>query len=85
MHILNPSWIGQKLSSYSNNKPCHKKAHNGEIKDMTGVQDIFVEPLNLEVVIDIVSIAQDFCVDHFLAYLDELNIKNSLNARACQS
>jgi len=52
-------------------KGLYKKALNGEITDMTGIQDPYEEPLNPEVVVDTDKQSVDECVNTILdALLD---------------
>ena len=56
-------------------KGLYKKALKGEIKDMTGIQDTFEEPLNPEVVINTESGNPNASVNQILTCLDNLNEK----------
>ena len=53
-------------------KGLYKKASSGEIKDMTGVQDPYEEPLSPEVVLDTEKMSVGECVEALLAKLVEL-------------
>ena len=50
-------------------KGLYKKALAGEISDMTGIQDVYEEPLNPEVVIDTEKENPDKCVKKVLNYV----------------
>jgi adenylylsulfate kinase len=55
-------------------KGLYKRALRGEVKDMTGLQDVYEEPLNPEVIVD--SERQDLnkCVEEIVGKLKELNL-----------
>ena len=53
-------------------KGLYKKALAGEIKNMTGIQDPYEEPLNPEVVVDTEHWSLDQCVETILRKLVEL-------------
>jgi len=62
-------------------KGLYKKALNGEITDMTGIQDPYEEPLNPEVVVDTDKQSVDECVNTILDALLRLGyISYSNNA-----
>ncbi|HID17137.1 TPA: adenylyl-sulfate kinase [Candidatus Bathyarchaeota archaeon] len=53
-------------------KGLYKKALEGRIKDMTGVQDSYEEPLNPEVVVDTEEDTAEGCVKTILSKLKEV-------------
>jgi len=53
-------------------KGLYRKALAGEIRDMTGIQDPYEEPLNPEVVVDSENQSPDECVKRVMAKLLEL-------------
>lgn len=53
-------------------KGLYRKALNGEINDMTGIQDPYEEPLNPEVTVDTEKQSVEECVDAILARLVQL-------------
>lgn len=55
-------------------KGLYMKALRGEIKDMTGIQDVYEEPLNPEVVVDSESQSPDTCAWRILSKLEKLNL-----------
>jgi len=55
-------------------KGLYKKALRGEVRDMTGVQDVYEEPLNPEVLVDSERQNPDRCVEEILGKLKELNL-----------
>ena len=55
-------------------KGLYRKALRGEIKDMTGVQDPYEEPLNPEVVVDSERTQPDTCARRILDKLRELQL-----------
>ncbi|MEM4400224.1 MAG: adenylyl-sulfate kinase [Candidatus Nitrosocaldus sp.] len=59
-------------------KGLYRKALNGEIQDMTGIQDPYEEPLNPEVAVDTDRQSIDECVDTILARLHQLGYINTL-------
>ncbi|MEM1971372.1 MAG: adenylyl-sulfate kinase [Candidatus Anstonellales archaeon] len=59
-------------------KGLYRKALNGEIQDMTGIQDPYEEPLNPEVTVDTDRQSIDECVDTILARLQQLGYINTL-------
>lgn len=52
-------------------KGLYKRALKGEIKDMTGVQDIYEEPLEPEVVVDAENDTAEGCANAVLRKLEE--------------
>lgn len=54
-------------------KGLYKKAMNGEIKDLTGLQDIYEEPLNPEVTVHTEKESVDECSEKIIKRLKELN------------
>ncbi|MEM2911471.1 MAG: adenylyl-sulfate kinase [Candidatus Bathyarchaeia archaeon] len=55
-------------------KALYAKAMRGEIGDMTGIQDVYEEPLNPEVVVDSEREDVDECAEKVLNKLKELNL-----------
>jgi adenylylsulfate kinase len=55
-------------------KGLYEKALRGEVRDMTGVQDVYEEPLNPEVLVDSERQDPDRCVEEIAGKLKELNI-----------
>jgi adenylylsulfate kinase len=55
-------------------KGLYEKALRGEIRDMTGVQDVYEEPLNPEVLVDSEKQDPDKCVEEIAGKLKELNL-----------
>jgi len=55
-------------------KGLYEKALRGEVKDMTGVQDVYEEPLNPEVLVDSERQDPDRCVEEIADKLRELNL-----------
>ena len=60
-------------------KGLYKKALNGEITDMTGVQDPYEEPLNAEVVIETDRLTVDESARQILSKLKELGYIPQMN------
>lgn len=54
-------------------KGLYKKAHDGEIKDFTGVSDPYEEPLNPEVRVETDKGSPAQCLEQILRKLEELN------------
>jgi adenylyl-sulfate kinase len=54
-------------------KGLYKKAHDGEIKNFTGVSDPYEEPLNPEVRVETDKESPDHCLAKILRKLEELN------------
>ncbi len=59
-------------------KGLYRKALNGEIQDMTGIQDPYEEPLSPEVVVDTDRQSVEECVDMILTKLNKLGYINIL-------
>ncbi len=55
-------------------KGLYKKALNGEIKDMTGIQDPYEEPLNPEVIVNSENEDPDKCAEKIIGKLKELDL-----------
>ena len=55
-------------------KGLYRKALKGEIKDMTGIQDPYEEPLNPEVVVDSENEKPDLCAEKIISKLRELDL-----------
>jgi adenylylsulfate kinase len=55
-------------------KGLYEKALRGEVRDMTGVQDVYEEPLNPEVLVDSERQDPDRCVKEIAGKLKELNL-----------
>jgi adenylylsulfate kinase len=55
-------------------KGLYEKALRGEIRDMTGVQDVYEEPLNPEVLVDSEKQDPDKCVEEIVGKLREFNL-----------
>jgi adenylylsulfate kinase len=55
-------------------KGLYEKALRGEVRDMTGVQDVYEEPLNPEVLVDSERQDPDRCVEEIAGKLRELNL-----------
>jgi adenylylsulfate kinase len=55
-------------------KGLYEKALRGEVRDMTGVQDVYEEPLNPEVLVDSERQDPDRCVEEIAGKLKELNL-----------
>jgi len=55
-------------------KGLYEKALRGEIRDMTGVQDVYEEPLNPEVLVDSEKQDPDKCVEEIVSKLREFNL-----------
>ena len=55
-------------------KGLYEKAIRGEIRDMTGVQDVYEEPLNPEVLVDSEKQDPDKCVEEIVGKLREFNL-----------
>ena len=53
-------------------KGLYKKALEGKIKDMTGIQDSYEEPLNPEITIDTEKETLENCVDQLIKKLNHL-------------
>jgi adenylylsulfate kinase len=54
-------------------KGLYKKALNGEIKDLTGLQDVYEEPLNPEVIVETEKESVEESCDKIIRRLKELN------------
>ncbi|MEM2857163.1 MAG: adenylyl-sulfate kinase [Candidatus Nitrosocaldaceae archaeon] len=59
-------------------KGLYRKALNGEIQDMTGIQDPYEEPVNPEITVDTDRQSVDECVDTILTRLNQLGYINTL-------
>jgi adenylylsulfate kinase len=55
-------------------KGLYAKAVKGEIKNMTGIQDVYEEPVNPEVVVDSTRDDPERCVEKILSKLEKLNL-----------
>jgi len=55
-------------------KGLYRRALKGEIKDMTGVQDPYEEPLNPEVTVDSENEGPDRCVGKIISKLKDLDL-----------
>ena len=55
-------------------KGLYRKALKGEIKDMTGIQDPYEEPLNPEVIVDSENEKPDLCAEKIISKLRELDL-----------
>ena len=55
-------------------KGLYGKALKGEIKDMTGIQDPYEEPLNPEVIVDSENEKPDLCAEKIISKLRELDL-----------
>jgi adenylylsulfate kinase len=55
-------------------KGLYEKALRGEIRDMTGVQDVYEEPLNPEVLVDSEKQDPDKCVEEIVGKLREFDL-----------
>ena len=55
-------------------KGLYRKALKGEIKDMTGIQDPYEEPLKPEVVVDSENEKPDLCAEKIIRKLRELDL-----------
>jgi adenylylsulfate kinase len=55
-------------------KGLYEKALRGDIRDMTGVQDVYEEPLNPEVLVDSEKQDPDKCVEEIVGKLREFNL-----------
>jgi adenylylsulfate kinase len=55
-------------------KGLYKKASKGEIKDLTGPQDLYEEPLHADLVVDTEKLNLAECVDIIVRKLRELNL-----------
>lgn len=55
-------------------KGLYRRAINGEIKDMTGIQDPYEEPLNPEVIIDTENEDPNECAKKVIGKLRDLNL-----------
>ncbi|MCD6465762.1 adenylyl-sulfate kinase [Candidatus Bathyarchaeota archaeon] len=55
-------------------KGLYRKALKGEIKDMTGIQDPYEEPLNPEVTVDSENEKPDLCAEKIISKLRELDL-----------
>jgi adenylylsulfate kinase len=55
-------------------KGLYEKALRGEVRDMTGVQDVYEEPSNPEVLVDSERQDPDRCVEEIAGKLKELNL-----------
>jgi adenylylsulfate kinase len=53
-------------------KGLYKKAMEGEIKDLTGLQDPYEEPLSPEVIVDTHAYSVEECVEKIVGKLNEL-------------
>ena len=58
-------------------KGLYKKALSGEIKDMTGIQDVYEEPQNPEIVVDSEKNSPEECAKRILNKLVELGYLKS--------
>ena len=69
-------WIKCSLETCIKRDPkgLYKKAQSGEIKDMTGVQDVYEEPHNPELIIDTDNKSVDECIDMLIKELGKLHI-----------
>ena len=55
-------------------KGLYRKALKGEIRDMTGIQDPYEEPLNPEVIVDSENEKPDLCAEKIISKLRELDL-----------
>ena len=60
-------------------KGLYKKAQSGGIKDMTGVQDVYEEPRNPELIIDTENNSVDECIDTLIEELKKSRIIDENN------
>ena len=54
-------------------KGMYKKARNGKIKNFTGIDDIFEEPKNPDIIINTNDSTVDECVEKILRFIEEHN------------
>ncbi|HYW01943.1 MAG TPA: adenylyl-sulfate kinase [Candidatus Acidoferrum sp.] len=55
-------------------KGLYKKASTGQIKDLTGPQDIYEEPLTPDLVVETDTLTVEECADKILAKLNQLGL-----------
>ncbi len=67
-------WVKCSLEKCMERDPkgLYKKAKAGEIKDMTGMQDIYEEPLNPELIVDTEKLTVDESIKMILKKLESL-------------
>ena len=51
----------------------YKQARNGKIKNFTGIDDIFEEPKNPDIIINTNDSTVDECVEKILRFIEEHN------------
>ena len=56
-------------------KGLYKKARLGEIKDFTGIDSAYEEPINPEIILDTCNNSIEQCVNQIINYLDKHVIK----------